>query len=178
MAALRAGADWEVEFVPFSLSQGHLEEGDPPVWDDPDKARDLLAMQAGIVVRDRNPERFVEVHGALFRARHDQGRDLRREEVVRQVLSEAGADADAVMAEVGTGWPLETFRKEHEASESNYDVWGVPTFIAGARAAFVRLMSRPDPENAAGSAALIERVVTAVGEWADINELKHTTLER
>ena len=52
MTALRAGAPWDVEFVPFSLSQVHVEEGGTPVWDDPAKAADLLAIEAGLVVRD------------------------------------------------------------------------------------------------------------------------------
>jgi 2-hydroxychromene-2-carboxylate isomerase len=155
VTALQAGADWDVDFVAFSLSQGHREEGDPPVWEDPAKARDLLAMQAGIVVRDRYPDLFLVVHSALFRARHDQGRDLRREEVVREVLTEVGADADAVLSEIADGWPLDTFRKEHESSEADHDVWGVPTFVAGSRAAFVRLMNRPDAAHPASSTALI-----------------------
>ena len=178
VTALKEGAGWDVEFIAFSLSQGHREEGDPPVWEDPAKARDLLAMQAGIVVRDRYPDLFLDVHSALFRARHDQGRDLRREEVVREVLAEAGADPDAVMSEIADGWPLDSFRKEHESSEAEYDVWGVPTFMSGSRAAFVRLMTRPDAADPASSTTLIERVVRAVGEWAEVNELKHTTLDR
>jgi len=177
LAGLRAGAEWDVEFVPYSLSQGHREEGDPPVWDDPAKASDLLAMLASLAVRENQPERFLDVHAALFRARHDQGRDLRREEVVSEVLSEAGADADAALAEVASGWPLDTFRKAHEASEADYDVWGVPTFVVGDRAAFVRLMTRPDG-NPAASIDLIDRVVGAVGGWTEVNELKHTTLQR
>ena len=36
VTALSGGADWEVDFVPFSLSQVHVEEGQPAVWDDPD----------------------------------------------------------------------------------------------------------------------------------------------
>ncbi|MHB1444421.1 MAG: DsbA family protein [Acidimicrobiales bacterium] len=177
LAGLRAGADWDVDFVPYSLSQGHREEGEPPVWDDPAKASDLLAMVASLAVREKQPDRFLEVHAALFRARHDQGRDLRREEVVREVLGEAGADAGAALAEVASGWPLDSFRKAHEASEADYDIWGVPTFVLADRAAFVRLMTRPTGD-ASASIDLIERVVGAVGGWPEVNELKHTTLER
>ena len=43
-AALAAGADWDVTFLPFSLSQAHVPEGGAPVWDDPDKAKDLLSV--------------------------------------------------------------------------------------------------------------------------------------
>lgn len=177
VAGLRAGAGWDVAFSPFSLSQVHVAEGGVPVWDDPAKARDLLAVQAGIVVRDSRPDLFPEVHLALFSARHDQGRDLRDRDVIRSVLEEAGADAGSVLAALDDGWPLEALRKEHEASVEEYDVWGVPTFVAGGRAAFVRLMSRPEGDGAA-SVRLIDQVVDAVGTWTDLNELKHTSLSR
>ncbi|HEY3702304.1 MAG TPA: hypothetical protein VGL32_08610, partial [Acidimicrobiales bacterium] len=110
VAALAGGADWEVGFVPFSLSQAHVEEGQPAVWDNPEKTSHLLAMQAGIVVRDRYPDAFLDVHVWLFRARHDESRDLREEAEVRRVLADSGVDPDRVKAEIADGWPLETFR--------------------------------------------------------------------
>src|SRR5581483_4354281 len=114
--ALQAGADrdWQVTFVPFSLNQVHVEEGGTDVWDDPAQAPNLLAMQAGLVVRDRFPEQSLDAHLALFRARHDEARDLREPEVIKDVLTHAGVDAGAVFAEIEDGWPLEAFRKEHE----------------------------------------------------------------
>jgi len=177
VAALRAGARWDVQFLAYSLSPGHTEEGDPPVWEDPGKVHHLVPVEAGIVVRETAPDIFLDVHLALFRARHDQGRDLRKETELRAVLTEAGADADAVMGAIAEGWPRETFRKEHEASEASHDVWGVPTFVVGQQAAFVRLMTRPqaDPEV---SRKLIQRVVDTIGDHSEINELKHTSLER
>ncbi len=174
---LRAGADWDVTFVPFSLNQVHVEEGDPDVWDDPSKAPALLAMQAGIVVRDRFPQRFLDVHQALFAARHDQGRDILDESVVREVLGSTGVDVGAVFAEIAQGWPLETFRKEHEAAAAGYEMWGVPTFVKGSEAVFVRLMNRPDGDGGLATST-IERLVDLVGGWPELNELKHTSIAR
>src|SRR5438270_9382485 len=74
VAGLEAGAGWDVRFVPFSLNQVHVEEGQPDVWNDPDKQSSLLAMQAGIAVRDNWPGSFNRVHVALSAARHDQAR--------------------------------------------------------------------------------------------------------
>src|SRR5688572_17655611 len=70
LTALEGGADWDVTFTPFSLNQAHVEEGGLDVWDDPAAAPALVAMQAGIAVRDRFPDQFLAVHAALFRARH------------------------------------------------------------------------------------------------------------
>ena len=61
-AGLRAGAGWDVSFVPYSLAQGHVEEGESDVWDRPRPlaAPGLLALAAGVAVRDTLPDRFLE----------------------------------------------------------------------------------------------------------------------
>ncbi len=174
---LRAGADWDVTFVPFSLNQVHVEEGEPDVWDDPSQASALLAMQAGIVVRERFPDRFLDVHQAIFSARHDKGRDLRDASVVWEVLAEAGIDADAVFSEIDAGWPLETFRKEHEAAATESEVWGVPTFVKDGQSVFVRLMNRPEGD-AELATSTIERLLDLMVSWPDLNEFKHTSIPR
>jgi hypothetical protein len=177
VAGLKAGADWDVTFVPFSLNQVHVPEGGTDVWDDETKADALLAMEVGIVVRDRFPDRFLDVHQALFDARHDQGRDIREPGILKEILTEQSVDGDAVFAEIKDGWPLETFRKEHEAAAGDHKVWGVPTFIKGDEAVFVRLMHRPQGD-AALATKTIDRVVDLVGGFPELNEFKHTSISR
>lgn len=173
---LAAGADWDVTYVPFSLGQAHVEEGGIDVWDEPSKDSGLLALQASIAVRDHQPEHFTSVHRALFEARHGLSADLRDEAVVRAALEAAGADADAALLEISAGSPLDVVRKEHEASVSEHSVFGVPTFIAGGRAMFIRLMERPrDGEHATSS---IEKVLDLTSGWLELNELKQTTIGR
>jgi len=177
VAGLKAGAGWEVEFSPFSLSQAHVEEGEGDVWEDPSKRADLMAMEAGIVVRDRMPERFADVHLALFRARHDEARDLREPAVVRRALQEAGVDADTVLAEIADGWPLEVFRKEHEVAVAENRVFGVPTFVLDGRAVFVRLMNRPQGDGDLARTT-VDRVLDLLKGWPELNEYKYTTIAR
>ena len=52
LVGLQAGADWEVTYLPFSLGQAHVAEGEPPVWERPEVDTGLLALQASIAVRD------------------------------------------------------------------------------------------------------------------------------
>jgi hypothetical protein len=170
------GADWDVTFVPFSLGQAHVEEGELPVWERPDDDTGLLALQAAVVVRDTDPDRFPTVHRALFEARHDEGAQIRDESVLREILGRHGVDADAVFAEVATGKPLEIVRDEHTSSVEELDVWGVPTFMAGGRAAFVRLMELPT--DAADARRSVERAVDMLTGWPELNEFKHTSLDR
>jgi hypothetical protein len=177
VAALENGAPWDVRFVPFSLNQAHVEEGGTDVWDDPAQAPNLLAMQVGIVLRDRFPNDFLRAHTALFTARHDQARDIRQRDELKAILAEVGVDAEQVFAEVDDGWPLQAFRKEHEATVTEDHTFGVPTFIAGGRAVFVRLMNRPKGD-AALATSTIERVMELVTGWPELNEFKATSIPR
>ena len=176
-AALRHGADWDVEFVAFSLGQAHVEEGGTPVWDDPARESTLWSTEAGIVVRDRFPDNFLDVHLALFSARHDEGRDIRERQVLLDVLGANGVDGEAVMAEVADGWPRDVFRKEHEAAVAGHKVFGVPTFVLGDQAVFVRLNTRPDGDGATAKAT-IDRVLDLIEHHSELNEFKHTSLSR
>jgi DSBA-like thioredoxin domain len=177
LAGLRGGADWNVQFVPFSLGQVHVAEGEPDVWDRPESDTGLLAMQAGVVVRDRFPERFHDVHEALFALRHDQGKHLEEPAEVRKVLADSGVDAEAVFAEITDGSALARVRAEHTAAAQDSDVWGVPTFVIGDQAVFVRIMDRPngDADHARRS---IDRVLDLLVGFPELNEFKHTSLKR
>jgi DSBA-like thioredoxin domain len=172
---LRAGAPWEVDFVPFSLTQSHVEEGGTPVWEDPERAGDLVAIEASIAVRTLVPQRFEDVHLALFGARHDEGRHLRLHEVVRDVLQTQGVDPEEIFGAIADGWPRDAFRKAHEAAVAEHAVFGVPTFIAGDDAVFVRVMSRPKGD-AQVSLSLIDRVIGILVEHPELNEIKHTRI--
>lgn len=177
VTGLRDGADWDVTFAPFSLSQVHVAEGEPSVWDTPEKAPDLLALNAGVVVRDRFPDKFLDAHEALFAARHDRSGDLRDESVVREALRSAGVDADAVFAELAEGWANDEVRKTHEWEVETHHMFGVPTFVVDDQAVFVRIMTRPrgDAELARKT---IEQVVNLIVSTPDLNEFKHTSIGR
>jgi hypothetical protein len=168
VTALADGADWDVTFLPFSLSQVHVPEGGTAVWDDPDKFKDLIALAAGVVVRDQYPGQFGAVHHALFSARHDQSLDLRQAAVVAGVLDAAGVPGDKVIAEVEAGAPIEEIKRSHLLAVDEWSVFGVPTFVVDGRAVFVRLMSRPQGD-AALARRTIEGIVRLVDEQPDLN---------
>jgi 2-hydroxychromene-2-carboxylate isomerase len=172
---LAAGADWDVTFVPFSLGQVHVADGDPTIWDRPTDDSGLLALQVGTTVRDREPQRFPAVHRDLFALRHDRAGDLRDRDALRAMLERHGVDTDAVFTDVEDGTALKTVRSEHEAAAAEHDVWGVPTFVSGDQAAFVRLMDRPTDDPAV-AVATIERILGLLDGVVDLNEFKRTTI--
>jgi hypothetical protein len=177
LTALEAGADWDVRFLGFALDQTHVPEGEPPVWDEPDRYPGLLVNMAGIVIRDRQPEDFYRVHRALFAGRHDQALDLRDRDALAKVLAEAGVDAAGVLGEVDAGWPLQVLKAEHTDAAERLSVFGVPTFIVDDRAVFVRLLDRPGDDSERAKAS-IERVLGLMDSWPELNELKYTKIPR
>jgi len=176
VTGLESGADWDVAFLPFSLGQAHVAEGMPDVWDSPESDSGLLALQAAIVVRERYPEQFLAVHRALFELRHDHGGSLRDRRVVGDVLEANGVDATKVWGEVDGGWPLAMVKAEHERWAASHHVWGVPTFVVGDAAAFVRLLDGPSGD-AEVAVQTVERIVDLLG-WSELNEFKHTSIPR
>jgi len=179
VTALQNSADWDVRFVPYSLAQGHLEDGEQAYWDreSPNDGSGILAFQVGLAVRDHAPERFLDVHTALFAARHDDGANIKDREVLGRVLRDHGVDADDILRLVDDGLPLKCLAEEHTAAVENYTVWGVPTFIAGGRGVFVRLMDRPEGD-AAHARRTIEQVLDLVEHAPMLHEFKQTDLPR
>jgi hypothetical protein len=175
--ALEAGEPFQVDFRAFSLSQVHLEEGDPPVWQPGGEPRSgVAALQWGLAVRDELPERFPAVHLALFAARHDRGLDLNDPEVLAAAVASAGVDPDEVAKLVAGGGPAAALAADHTWAVDGPRVFGVPTFVSDRRAVFVRLMDRPG--SSAAARATLERVLAMVEDWPDLNEFKATAIPR
>ena len=169
---LREGRDWDVRFLPFSLDQVHVAEGEPPVWErEPDVwGTGVLALLWGLAVRDAFPDRFLDWHLAAFAARHDHGLQIAKAPVLAEVATSVGLDADAVAAEVASRRPLKVLAEEHTEADRRWHVFGVPTFVVEERAVFVRLMDRANPAD-------VDRVLDLL-DWPDLNEFKHTSVPR
>jgi hypothetical protein len=172
VAGLRAGRDWDVTFTPFSLDQVHVEEGEPPVWErDPSVwGTGVNALLWGIAVRDSFSDQFLDWHLAAFSARHDEGQKIAKPEVLRDIAASVGLDVDAVAKEVDSGRPLETLAQSHTEAVKRHSMFGVPTFVQGDQAVFVRFMTRKEPTD-------IDRALDLL-EWPDLNEFKHTSVAR
>ncbi|MBW4079375.1 MAG: hypothetical protein HIU84_12880 [Acidobacteria bacterium] len=174
VAALEAGADFDVNFVAWTMSQGYKSHGAPDVWDDPERDAELLSMAVSVSIMDQQPERFLAAHAALFRARHERGIRLVTMEQIEQVLAEHDIDLAMVRADVAT-------RRPHQVIGANFkryeglEAFGVPTFVVGNDATFVRYMN-PPTDDAQASVRLIDSIVTLIEAQPELNEFKHTRL--
>lgn len=173
LEGIAEGHDWDVTFSPFSLAEVHIAEGEASVWERPagsEGTRGVLAHAWGLAVKDVAPGDFRAFHLALFSARHDHGADINDEAVLRRVCDEVGLAADDIADRVATGKPLDALAASHTEAVKRWSVFGVPTFIDGDEAVFVRLMERH-------SVADVDKVLDML-EWTRLNEFKRTTVPR
>lgn len=170
--AVREGVDLDVRYAAFSLDQIHVEEGEPAIWERPpgEWGTGTLALLYGTTVRDHFPEHFLDAHLALFAARHDHGLKLGQESVVRDAVASSGVDVDAVAELAHAPAALAALRAEHDEMVGEHAVFGVPTFIAGSEAVFIRFMER-------GRVDDLERALDLL-DWSRLNEFKRTKLPR
>ncbi|NNN03828.1 MAG: protein-disulfide isomerase [Acidimicrobiaceae bacterium] len=172
VSALRGGHEIPVSFVPWTMSQGHRSEGAPDVWEDPAYDGAHQALVTSISVRDRQPDHFLAVHEALYRARHEDGRRLHDPAEIAEILAPLGVDVDDVGEDVSSRRPYRVLGDSFREMEA-YEVFGVPTFVLDKDATFVRFM-RPPSGDAAESAEIITSLVTLMEHSPDLNEFKHT----
>jgi hypothetical protein len=172
VTALRDGVDLDVRFLPFSLDQAHVEDGEPPVWDrEPSEwGTGVTALLYAIAIRDQFPDAFLDFHLEAFAARHDHGKKLGREEVVREAVAATGLDVDTVAEEAWSGRPLKTLAAEHSEQVDRFNAFGVPTFIEGDQAVFIRFMERNRVDD-------LERALELL-DWTRFNEFKRTQIPR
>jgi len=170
--ALGRGEDLDVSFVPFSLKEAHAVEDDIAQWDlQPDKfGTGVLALLWSIAIRDNYPDSFLEFHVSLFNVRHDDGSDINDESVIEAVVEAVGLDPVKIREQVASGVPAQTLAAEHSRASENHGVFGVPTFIQGDEAVFVRFMERHDKRD-------LEKVLEML-KWTNLNEFKRTRIDR
>ena len=134
------------------------------------KAAGVLALFWSLAIRDEFSDFFLEFHRALFNAKHDDLADIGDEAVLSDVATKVGLDADAVAAVVATGVPAKTLAAEHTALVEDLGVFGVPTFIAGEEAVFVRFMERHKLDD-------LDKVIDMIS-WTNVNEFKRSRIPR
>ncbi|MGA2970142.1 MAG: DsbA family protein [Acidimicrobiales bacterium] len=174
LKALEAGADLDVNFVPWTMSQGYQDDGAPGVWNDPLFDAEHLSLAVSVSVRDQQPDLFLAAHEALFRARHERAVRLVTIEEIDDVLRPLGVDMEQVRIDVASRRPHEVIGKSYEEF-STYEAFGVPTFVVNGDATFVRYMV-PPTDDAAESIKIIESMITLMALEPNLNEFKHTRL--
>lgn len=172
VTALRAGADFDVTFVPWTMSQGYRADGAPDVWDDPARDAEHFALAVSTSIRDLAPERFLDAHKALFRARHERAIRLVNEREITDALDGLQLDLGTIFEDVASRRPHKVIGESFREFEQ-YEAFGVPTFVVNGDATFVRYMNPPNDDPTA-SITVIQSLIDLMSNQSALNEFKHT----
>ena len=152
----------------FSLIQVNSKDDGWTIWDALDsEARGRLAFKAAEAARRQGA--FDDFHMALLRARHEKRVDIDDVAVVERVAEDSGLDLDRFRMDIADPQIVSALERDHRAAVAEYGVFGTPTFVFDAGAAYVRLS---EPPEASDSVAIFDRVVSIAAEEPRILEIK------
>jgi len=152
----------------FSLIQVNSKDEGWTVWDALDsEARGRLAFKAAEAARRQGG--FNAFHMALLRARHEQRADIDDVAVVERLAEDSGLDLDRFRKDIADPQIVSALERDHLAGVAEYGVFGTPTFVFDAGAAYVRLS---EPPEASDSVAIYDRVISIAAEEPRILEIK------
>lgn len=174
VTGLLAGADWNVTFLPYCLGQSNRDPDLPPIWETPQADSGLFALQVGVAARDTDATKFLSFHHAVYEYRHTRAGNLNSRDALAAMLDDAGFVSSDIFARVDGGDPLRTIATEHMQYVNSHEVWGVPTFVVGANAVFVRLLHTANGDGKL-AVSTINRILDNI-DWPILNEFKHTSV--
>ena len=91
---------------------------------------------------------------------------------IEQVLADQDIDLATIRDDVASRRPHKVIGANFERYEA-LEAFGVPTFVVGSDATFVRYMTGPT-DDAQASIKLIDSIVTLIEAQPELNEFKHT----
>ena len=172
------GADWDVTFVPFSLGQVHVDEGELPDLGAP-RRRHRPAGPAGRRGGARHRPRPLPARapGALRGPPRRRGPASATRPSSASCSPRTASTPTPCSPRSPPGEPLETVRDEHEPPRSRTSTCGAcpPSSPAAGPPSCA---SWTCPVDAADARRSIERVVDLLTGWPELNEFKHTSLDR
>jgi len=134
----------------FPLEQVNSAEGpDWKLWEQPNshRSRGRPAFQAAIAAKRQGNDAFERFHLALLKARHEEGKDHGRRQVLLAVADQAGLDRERFEQDLADRTLLPLIGEDYVAGRTTLGVFGTPTFVfANGEASYLRLLPPPPPE--------------------------------
>ena len=174
VAALRAGSDIEFRFTAVLARPGAHRGGRAAGVGARARRSGAPACSRCCTASPcatRSPSSSSTRTSRCSRPRHDKGLKLGHEDVLRDAVADGRASTPTRSPRRSrSGRPLKTLAAEHTEAVDKWAVFGVPTYIEGDEAVFVRFMER-------GRVDDLERMLDLL-QWTRLNEFKRTRIAR
>jgi len=142
----RLAVNWKY----FSLEQVNSQQGAQwKIWEQPETytGRGLRAFWAAEAARRQGESAFSSFHFALFRARHEEHRDIADTGTLIQVAESVDLEMTQFQQDISNRQLLAKLAEEHTFAADTLDIFGTPTLVFPDRQAiFLKMSSPPPPE--------------------------------
>lgn len=141
--------DLSIEWKVFSLEQVNQTQGEGfKIWEHPEyPARGVPALAAAKAALRQGEALFHNFHRLVFRAYHQQGKDISKRSVLISTASEAGLDIQKFEKGLDLRENLEAVGEDYREAKQSYNLFGVPSFVfENDESIYVKLESVPETE--------------------------------
>jgi predicted DsbA family dithiol-disulfide isomerase len=163
--------DLEINWRFFPLEQVNARDPEFKLWEQPNDgtSSSLRSFQAAHAASKQGKEAFQKFHAALYRKRHEDGRNLGKQDVLESAAVDAGLDLDKFREDL-------TSEEVFEAVEQDYTegrqlgVFGTPTIMfENGEGAYLQVNFRELPKD---PVEFWEEFVTTVRDRPEVREIK------
>lgn len=139
----------EVTWRYFPLEQANAKDPDFKVWEQANdgSSSTLRSMQAAWAAQQQGEDAFRQMHAALFRKRHVDGRNLAGQKVLEAAAEEAGLDLDRFREDLQSDAVFAEIERDYTMARE-LDVFGTPTIMFdNNEGAYLKLNYQDMPED-------------------------------
>jgi predicted DsbA family dithiol-disulfide isomerase len=135
----------------FSLEQVNSQHGSEwKLWEQPDSypSRGLKAFWSAEVARSQGEELFTTYHYTLYKARHEERKDISSVDTLTDIAKISGLNISNFHDDLRDRRLLAKLAKDHTTAVETLGIFGTPTLVFPQKQAiFLKLSSVPSPDD-------------------------------
>ena len=166
------GGDLQITWRIFPLEQVNAPDPDFKVWEQPNDGTSstLRSFQAFHAAQQQGEELARAFHDRLFRKRHEEGRNLSRQQVLEAAAEEAGLDLEQFRKDLDSVEVFDIIKRDYIEGKEEFEVFGTPTIVfENGTGAYLKLNYMDMPSD---PVAFFHEFVSVVRDRPSVIEIK------
>ncbi len=156
----------------FPLEQVNAKDPAFKLWEQPNDgaSSSLRSYQAAHAARKQGDGAFDKFHAALFLKRHEDGRNLGKQDVLEAAASEAGLDLEKFREDLESDEVFDIVKDDFTTGKRKHGVFGTPTIMfENGEGAYLKVNFRNLPKD---PVSFWDEFVTVVRDRPEAIEIK------
>jgi predicted DsbA family dithiol-disulfide isomerase len=165
------GGDLEINWRYFPLEQVNAQDPEFKLWEQPNdgSSSSLRAFQGAHAASKQGREAFEKFHASLYRKRHQDGRNLGKQDVLEAAAIDAGLDLDKFREDLASDEVFSAVEEDYVEGRK-LGVFGTPTIMfENGEGAYLQVNFRELPKD---PVTFWEEFVTTVRDRPEVREIK------